>query len=146
MFPSTPRSSEWSVPFRFSDKNSVCYISSLPCVPHTLIDLIILISGGAYKLWRCSLCSLLQPLSTFSLWGPNLTLKYNRNLEYKRPLYITHVPVSPPLWAMLQDRTPLKALCFLKPSSASLFSRAARIHVRWDGQLQLSQVIWVPLL
>jgi len=34
-FPSTPRSSEWSLPFRFSDQNIICisYLSHAFCIP-----------------------------------------------------------------------------------------------------------------
>jgi len=34
ILPSTPRSSEWSLPFRFSNHNNVSIFSSLPCVLH----------------------------------------------------------------------------------------------------------------
>jgi hypothetical protein len=45
---------------------------SVPPILHDLITLIIL--GGGYKLWCSSLCSVLQPPVTSSLYGPNILL------------------------------------------------------------------------
>jgi len=69
---SADRSSEWSPPFRFSDKNSVlishllraCHMPSLSHSPWL---------GEAYKSWSYS-CSVLQPPATCSLLGPNILL------------------------------------------------------------------------
>jgi hypothetical protein len=77
ILPSTPRSYEWSLPFRFSGQNIVCIY--LICMRATcparriLLELIILITlGEGYKLWSSSLCSLLLPPTTSSLLGPNI--------------------------------------------------------------------------
>jgi hypothetical protein len=71
-----PRSSHWSLPFRFSSQNTVCisHLShacsmlrqSLPFWKTTLI-----VFGEACKLWSSSLCSLLQPPVTSKLLGPD---------------------------------------------------------------------------
>jgi len=77
IFASTPRSSAWSLPFRFPKQNvpgishlyNACYMfcSFHPPFFTTLIEY-----GGAYKLRSSSLCSLLQPPATPSLLGPNV--------------------------------------------------------------------------
>jgi len=77
--PSTPRSSEWSLPLRFPTK--ILYTSlispmraTLPANP-ILLDLItVIIFGEVYTLRSSSLCSLLQLLATSSLSGPNVLL------------------------------------------------------------------------
>jgi len=79
ILPSTPTSSEWSLPFRFSNQNFVwisplshaCYISC-PLIILNLIALIMFCE--VYKLWSSSLCSLLQTPAPSSLLGPNFLL------------------------------------------------------------------------
>jgi hypothetical protein len=78
ILPSTSRSSEWSLPFRFSNWNIVC-ISHLfhACYMSRhliLLDIITLIFSEVYKLWSLSLCSLLKSTATSSLLGPNILL------------------------------------------------------------------------
>jgi hypothetical protein len=69
--PSTPTSSQWSLPFRFSNWNIV-RVFHLPmratCLAHSIhLDLIILIiCDEIYKLWSSSLCNLFQPPATSS--------------------------------------------------------------------------------
>jgi len=79
VIPSTPKSSEWSLPFGYSDQNFVCiYHLSHPCYipsPFNLLDLItLIIFDEAYMLRSSSLCSLLQSPTTSSLLGPNILL------------------------------------------------------------------------
>jgi len=70
IFPSTPRSSKWSLPFRFLTKFFYAFLISAMCATCTvhliLLALIILTFGKAYKLWS-SLCILLQPPTTLPL-------------------------------------------------------------------------------
>jgi len=69
ILPSTLKSSEWYFPFRFSDQ-IIVHISHLSLAYYILallilFDLIALIVfEEACKLWRSSLCSLLQPPAT----------------------------------------------------------------------------------
>jgi hypothetical protein len=79
VFTSTPRSWEWSLPFRCSDQNlNVFPISAMyaTCPAHLiLLDLITLMTfSKTYKLWSSSLCSVLQPPATSSLLGPSIFL------------------------------------------------------------------------
>jgi len=79
IFSSTPRSSEWSLPFKLFNQKSVCiYHRSHACyMPHPLIllDLItLIIFGEAYKLRSSSSCSLLQPPATPSVLRPNSSI------------------------------------------------------------------------
>jgi len=74
ILPSALRSSEWSLPFRFSDHFVfISHLSHTCCMlrpshpplfdhPNNICE--------AYKLRNFSLCNLLQPPSTFSLLGP----------------------------------------------------------------------------
>jgi len=79
ILPSTPRYSKWAVPLTFPNQNIVCisHISPIRATcPARLILLYlitVMISGEAYKLWSSSLCSLLQPRSSFLL-GTNILL------------------------------------------------------------------------
>jgi hypothetical protein len=78
---STPMSLDWSLLYRYSDKNVIlisylihpCYmlISSNPILYH-LISLIIF--GEAYKLRSSSLRNLLQLPATYFILGPNILL------------------------------------------------------------------------
>jgi hypothetical protein len=74
-----PKSSAWSLPFRFSNKKFVS-MSHLPqaCYMPThliLLDLVtVMIFDEAYKLWCSSLCSLQQRPATSSLLDPNTVL------------------------------------------------------------------------
>jgi hypothetical protein len=68
---SMPLSSEWSLSFRFYEQNILCifhlfHACYIPRQAHPLI-----ICYEAYKLRSSSLFSLLQPLATSSLLGPN---------------------------------------------------------------------------
>jgi hypothetical protein len=74
-----PRSSEWSLPFRFPTKilrespppPHACYI---PCPSLLLALIILIISGEDYKLWNCSFCSFFQPPVTSSHLGAYIFL------------------------------------------------------------------------
>jgi len=81
ILPYTPRSSEWSLPYRFSDQNFVfisnfytaCYKPS-NLIPLGLVTLIIL--GEACKLRSSSSCSLVQRKLCFcpAVWWRDLTV------------------------------------------------------------------------
>jgi hypothetical protein len=79
IFPSTPKSSELSLPFRFYDHFYTYLITPMrvACPTHfILLDLItLIIFCEAYKLWSSSLSSLLHPLATSSLLFPNNSLR-----------------------------------------------------------------------
>jgi hypothetical protein len=88
IFPSTSRSSEWSLPFRLTNRNFV-RISHLlmrpTCSAHLiLLDVIILIMFHEdCALRSSSLCSFLQSRVTSSFLGPNILsalFSYNLNL------------------------------------------------------------------
>jgi hypothetical protein len=67
IFPSTPTSFKWSLPFKFSDQNiATCYMSQ--SILHGISTLIAL--GESYALWRFSLCGLLKPPATSALLHP----------------------------------------------------------------------------
>jgi len=81
LLPSTPRSSEWYLPFRFPNQNILCIIISPMRAAYpthfSLLDFMtLIISGEAYKLRSSSLCSLLLPLTAFSFIVPRS--RYNR--------------------------------------------------------------------
>jgi hypothetical protein len=78
-FPSTPRSFEWSLSFRFSDRNllrsSHRYMRATWLAYPVFLDLITIIRfGKVYRLWSSSLCSLLRPPATCSILDPNIPL------------------------------------------------------------------------
>ena len=79
ILPSTPGSSKWSLPFRFSYQNLVC-TSLLPiratCTAHLiLLDFITrTILGEQYRSLSTSLCSFLHSPITSPLLGPNVLL------------------------------------------------------------------------
>jgi hypothetical protein len=60
VFPSTPRSSEWTFPFSFSNQNIVC-ISNLsnacymPCLSYIIWLVYLIIFGEEYTLWSFAL-------------------------------------------------------------------------------------------
>jgi len=79
ILPSNPRSSDCIFPSGFpTNIFYVFFISPMRAMwsSHTiLLDLIPLIKfGEAYKIWSSSLCSVLQPLATSFLLGPNILL------------------------------------------------------------------------
>jgi hypothetical protein len=68
---STPRSAKFPLSLRFFDKNCVCnsHLSTHATFPPNFFDLITLkILGEAWKLRSSSLCSLLQPPATSTLF------------------------------------------------------------------------------
>jgi len=72
ILPSTPRSSECSLPFRLSDQILYAFLISPTHATRpahsTLLDLLtLIIIGETYKLWSSSLYSLLQTPTTSSL-------------------------------------------------------------------------------
>jgi len=78
-FPSTPRSSKWSLPFSFQTK--ILYEFLIPPTRETypahiiLLEMITIITlGEAYNLCSPSLCSHLQTSATSCLLGPNILL------------------------------------------------------------------------
>jgi len=95
IIPSTSMSSEWSLPFRFSDQNFVC-ISHV--IPLNLITLIIF--DEASKLWSSSLCILLQPPATSSFLVPSIpvsTLLSEKNKKtHKIHIRIVRIGCLPP--------------------------------------------------
>jgi hypothetical protein len=78
IFPSTPRSSEWSFPFRFSNQHFICishlsYACYIPR-PSLLESITLTVFGQAYKLRSSSFCVLIQPPATSSPLCPNILL------------------------------------------------------------------------
>jgi len=71
ILPSTPRSYEWTLPFRFSTKISYAFlISSMRAacsIQLILLDFIAVIFGEDYELRRSTLRSVLHPPATPSL-------------------------------------------------------------------------------
>jgi len=79
IFPSTPRSSTWSLPFRFVDENFVCvsHLFLATCPAHfILLELItLIIPGEAYRL--CCFVSCTNVSTTTVLESTNM--KFHRN-------------------------------------------------------------------
>jgi hypothetical protein len=77
-FPSTSGSSDWSLSFRFYDPKRCIHLPPIrgTCFGHLILrdHMLLTIFNVAYKLWSCSLCSLLQSLVSSSLFGPSILL------------------------------------------------------------------------
>jgi hypothetical protein len=75
---STPRSSEWSLPFRISDRNFACisHLTHSCCMPCLILLYLVtlIIFGESHRLWSSPLCSLLQSSVTSSLLCSNILL------------------------------------------------------------------------
>jgi hypothetical protein len=79
IFPSTPRSSDWLLHFRFSNQNVACnsHLSHTCYMPHPSHPPWFDHRNNmcwSCKLWSSPLCSVLQPPATSSLLGPNIPL------------------------------------------------------------------------
>jgi len=75
IFPSTSKSSSDLFPSGFPTEICIHFSSLIraTCTSYLIFGLIsLIIFGKAYKSWSSSLCSLLQPPTTFSLLGPNI--------------------------------------------------------------------------
>jgi hypothetical protein len=89
VLPSTPKSYDWSLPFRLSNQNFVC-IYDLPIVLHalpissSLIFIIPVIFLEEYILWSSSLRIFLYPPVTLSLLVQNILLSVLYTYTVKR--------------------------------------------------------------
>jgi hypothetical protein len=76
IFQSMPRPSKWPLPSNFLNKILYAFLIAFmhtTCPAYSILNLItLIIFRDMYKLWHPSSCSLLQPLATSSLIGPNI--------------------------------------------------------------------------
>jgi len=96
ILPSLPKSSEWSLPFRYFNQNIVLiYLSHAFCIPCLTIppwfyDLIMI--SAVYKFCSSSLYGLLQPPATSSTFDPNnlISTLIQNTLDLSYSLSVRH--------------------------------------------------------
>ena len=99
MLPSKPRSSKWSLPFRFSHQNHLCTSPLLLTCPTYLIplDLITRITFGVqHTSYSSSLYSLLHTPAFSSPLGQNVLLRklFSKTLSLRSSLNVTDQAIS----------------------------------------------------